>query len=747
MNLLPVKRNEYRRVLYSFMLIVLVTGVILTATLFVNFDNIATGLVQDYTVEELSQISYSTDIMFETSKSAALQYNSNPAVLQLLNYDNLDLLTRAALLQQISGMTVTMPYANSLYIYNKPAGRIYYNSLEYDIGSFPDQDIIQRLESGKARKLYPIPRKMPSVSNFAGGVTPNDGQTNEVYSFIYYDNTADRSTVINVSSQWLKDTIQAMNTANRGEIIILDTSGNVVLGNDQYYYLDNIGNNPAFKNIVHSSRSSGNSVQNISGQKYLVSYVTSDIFGWKYVRITPYEAIRGKLSRLLLTTLFIGLAVTLLALVGARMFSHNIYQFFSLKMTNLAKRYSAEKAAGYEKRQEFLRRILEDAADHGRMAAEFAKFNIPFDKEKGFSLILFKIDHYGQYGQTYPPEDRDLFAYGLVNILNELSESMFGREAVSLGNGYFVLLLNLSPDEFRRSAENRQKLLQTAQSQAEAYLGFTLSVVLGEFIEDFSHISASYDECREAMNYKIFYGYQAIISVERVKEIKKKEYQMPTREITSLVDNLLLGKRQETRLVYDEIVGEVREYSFTALQLSMVQLGMSIKSALEKLNILNNLKSDIFFNTAERIREFDTIAEMNEVYYRLFGSIIDEIETLDQAHKQEKTGSLVDQVHNFVKREYQNTSLNSEMIARAIGISSDYLRRQYKKGSGESVPDYINMYRLSQARDMLQNTGLSIVEVAQKTGFASITYFYTAFKKAFNITPGEFRSLNKTNHQ
>jgi len=56
-----------------------------------------------------------------------------------------------------------------------------------------------------------------------------------------------------------------------------------------------------------------------------------------------------------------------------------------------------------------------------------------------------------------------------------------------------------------------------------------------------------------------------------------------------------------------------------------------------------------------------------------------------------------------------------------------------------NVSDYINNFRLEQAKSMLQNPELTISEIAYKTGFSSPNYFSTVFKNKFGVSPNAFR--------
>ena len=69
----------------------------------------------------------------------------------------------------------------------------------------------------------------------------------------------------------------------------------------------------------------------------------------------------------------------------------------------------------------------------------------------------------------------------------------------------------------------------------------------------------------------------------------------------------------------------------------------------------------------------------------------------------------------------------------------EYLARMYKKKTGVSLKDYINDYRIQQAKLLLQQSDKQVGEVAADVGFSNLSYFSTLFKKSTGLTPVEYR--------
>jgi LacI family transcriptional regulator len=54
------------------------------------------------------------------------------------------------------------------------------------------------------------------------------------------------------------------------------------------------------------------------------------------------------------------------------------------------------------------------------------------------------------------------------------------------------------------------------------------------------------------------------------------------------------------------------------------------------------------------------------------------------------------------------------------------------------------MIRLSRAKELLQQTDLSVDAIAEKAGFQHAEYMSAAFRKAFGEPPGRYRRQFKT---
>lgn len=86
-----------------------------------------------------------------------------------------------------------------------------------------------------------------------------------------------------------------------------------------------------------------------------------------------------------------------------------------------------------------------------------------------------------------------------------------------------------------------------------------------------------------------------------------------------------------------------------------------------------------------------------------------------------------------------NTDLTVEIISREIGMSHSALYRKLLALTGKKISDFINIYRLQRAVQMLHDSGKTINEISDLTGFSNSKYFSTLFKKEYGLSPTDYK--------
>lgn len=102
----------------------------------------------------------------------------------------------------------------------------------------------------------------------------------------------------------------------------------------------------------------------------------------------------------------------------------------------------------------------------------------------------------------------------------------------------------------------------------------------------------------------------------------------------------------------------------------------------------------------------------------------------------------LDIIQSYVidQEKYKDSGLTRNMIAAETGVSmhqvSEIINSRFKK----NFNDWVNDYRIEEAKVFLKESDLSIKEIYYEVGFNSKSAFNYAFKKRTNTTPSQFRS-------
>ena len=96
-------------------------------------------------------------------------------------------------------------------------------------------------------------------------------------------------------------------------------------------------------------------------------------------------------------------------------------------------------------------------------------------------------------------------------------------------------------------------------------------------------------------------------------------------------------------------------------------------------------------------------------------------------------------MHYF--RENYRSEINVEDYALLRGMSASNFYRVFKQISGSTPLQYILKLRLSNAQNLLENSNLSIAEIASAVGYENPLYFSRLFNKHIGVSPSEYRKM------
>ena len=99
---------------------------------------------------------------------------------------------------------------------------------------------------------------------------------------------------------------------------------------------------------------------------------------------------------------------------------------------------------------------------------------------------------------------------------------------------------------------------------------------------------------------------------------------------------------------------------------------------------------------------------------------------------------IVVRICDFIADNFRE-EIDSSDIAHAADIHPKYAMNVFKKSTGMTLNDYVNLMRLSYAQALLMQEEANVLQVAMDSGFGSLSAFNKSFRKIAVLSPTDFR--------
>ena len=173
--------------------------------------------------------------------------------------------------------------------------------------------------------------------------------------------------------------------------------------------------------------------------------------------------------------------------------------------------------------------------------------------------------------------------------------------------------------------------------------------------------------------------------------------------------------------VLERMRADMRTRHIPVVILSSRQLSLADIKRLEQFTAVTLRSKDVFTQ--------DEIAA--SVHQALFGE-----EALPP-----QTSALAKQAVAYLHQNYARP-LSRQEIADELGMSEDYFSRTFNMELGISPWDYLNRYRVAQAKQLLTTTNESVQRISRRVGFTDPAYFSRVFSKQIGMSPSVYRKNN-----
>jgi two-component system response regulator YesN len=333
-------------------------------------------------------------------------------------------------------------------------------------------------------------------------------------------------------------------------------------------------------------------------------------------------------------------------------------------------------------------------------------------------------------------EHRELIQFAVYNIANEIMETH--HAGITFLYGDTVILISIGDDEESLVPKSLSVFYEIGES-IKKYLKFTATIGAGYYCTSIQDIKRSYNSAVTACNYRMLLGGDKVIYIADIEP--QGQYKASSEEdaVQSLVNSIRSASWPETSVQIDSIFTKAASRLFSPDEY-MPYIFEIVTAVLRTANTLGIstpalLGSDI--GQLIGLAGNSNLAEIKLWVKRICEKVINEVNEGRQSFKK----NVIKDSKQYIREHYADPDAGIETVCRQMHISQSYFCSIFKKEMNDTFSNYLHVYRMQAAKELLRTTDLKLSDVAERIGYTDPNYFSFSFKKTFGISPREYRAL------
>lgn len=349
-------------------------------------------------------------------------------------------------------------------------------------------------------------------------------------------------------------------------------------------------------------------------------------------------------------------------------------------------------------------------------------------------------------------ERRKMIQFVITNVVEELCGLHRHAGYMAEVDDMMVCLVSFADEEEPRYKEDLYAIATEAQLFLQRFQ-IALTVSIGGVHAGWPGIAEAYREAVDAMEYKMVRGKREIITYDDIRfdpaDNASFGYYYPLQLEQQIINWIKAGAFEQAADAMSDVISRNFNKPIVSLTLARCLVFNLVGTMVKAINELGDGENSVLGHNPlwmDKIIACDTIQEMQRELLALLEEVCAFAASMNEKNVSEERAEsirdLVAKVTRHIEDHYDDSSLNVNTIGERFELKGSYLSKLFKTQKGEGLLDYINKFRIDQAKRMIKCSKDSISEIAKLVGYNEVATFIRVFKKYEGVTPGKFKEMN-----
>ncbi|MFD0693436.1 helix-turn-helix domain-containing protein [Paenibacillus sp. GCM10027628] len=567
------------------------------------------------------------------------------------------------------------------------------------------------------------------------------------------------SFIVLIDVEQVKELFAQMESANHSSVYIIDNAGNTIMSNSELPFPTDL--------LGRIQESTGPFDYRLASVDQVVSVTSSQKAGWKYVSIMPNDVFMQQVNQIQSWSIGLFILCLICGLVAVSIGAYRTYKPLQKTVKAIMRgkemimrpssneyefiQQTVEGSIHEEKylrstlaqqipfiRANYLSRLLNgymdvNISDENGDSLQFMDLKFISDR---FAVLIVKIEDV----RFLAEEDEKQWAHArfiVSNIGTDLISANHKGFSVELDRDRIAFLMNLSTNRENLAEDNIREIAESLISITSQRFQIGITIAVGGIHSGPKAIRDSYPEALAALEYRLILGKHAAIYFQDILEVKQ-HYYYPLEIEIQLINFVRSGDTDNVGKLLDKIYSMNFDSGHMTPELGKCLFFNVTSTLLKIVNSTNTNQEEVLgadFDPIKEVFSYPTAQGMYTKTKELYETLTRSFNLERSDHSTQRLQEIIGIVHNHLG----DSNLGVAQIAERIQMTPQYLSTFFKKHHGQNLLDYITHKRIQQAKHLMKNKDLTIVQIAQKTGYNNDVVFIRAFKKLEGVTPGKYR--------